>query len=364
MMPNNISIFLDIALSLIFFYFLTSMFVSGIVEFIHTLIEKRAAFFQKAIEKLRDSPIDSPNSFWLKLKNNSFVKNLDDETDKNWKLWGRKMSYLDSTTFVSAIINMLGDVKLDENQTIGEGFEKIKKQIEAFDAGTFQQILKTIAQESTSLEIFELKLANWFNQYMEHVSGWFKRYSRLTVMLTSVVVTIALNLNTVVITKQLASNKALRDAIVSKAIKYVDDTKLNLKDTTTIFKNDADFKTFVKNNYADLYTRLNKVSKDPSLKQTYFRGVDTLTYREATSKYLESKIESLGFNIGYQFSEKSCCVVIKEAFYQNNMNVWLTIIGWTLTVAALSFGAPFWFDLLVKLVNVRNVMKKPSKDDN
>lgn len=35
------------------------------------------------------------------------------------------------------------------------------------------------------------------------------------------------------------------------------------------------------------------------------------------------------------------------------------LLGWLLTALALSLGAPFWFDLLGKLVNVRSGMRRP-----
>ena len=38
---------------------------------------------------------------------------------------------------------------------------------------------------------------------------------------------------------------------------------------------------------------------------------------------------------------------------------WCQIVGWLITGLALSLGAPFWFDLLNKLVNVRHSMHKP-----
>jgi hypothetical protein len=37
------------------------------------------------------------------------------------------------------------------------------------------------------------------------------------------------------------------------------------------------------------------------------------------------------------------------------------IFGWLLTVIAVSMGAPFWFDLLNKLMNIRNAGGKPEK---
>jgi hypothetical protein len=40
----------------------------------------------------------------------------------------------------------------------------------------------------------------------------------------------------------------------------------------------------------------------------------------------------------------------------------LKLLGWLITAFALSLGAPFWFDLLNKFVNVRHGMRKPDAD--
>jgi hypothetical protein len=40
---------------------------------------------------------------------------------------------------------------------------------------------------------------------------------------------------------------------------------------------------------------------------------------------------------------------------------WWCLIGWSLTALAMMVGAPFWFDLLNRLVNIRNVGIKPSR---
>jgi hypothetical protein len=55
----------------------------------------------------------------------------------------------------------------------------------------------------------------------------------------------------------------------------------------------------------------------------------------------------------------------------NTWKDWLErLLGWLLTVLALSMGAPFWFDLLNKFMNVRytgkspdETSKKPEKQD-
>jgi hypothetical protein len=41
----------------------------------------------------------------------------------------------------------------------------------------------------------------------------------------------------------------------------------------------------------------------------------------------------------------------------------LQILGWLLTAAALSLGAPFWFDLLNQIINLRGAGTKPQRAD-
>jgi hypothetical protein len=36
-----------------------------------------------------------------------------------------------------------------------------------------------------------------------------------------------------------------------------------------------------------------------------------------------------------------------------------SIFGWLITALAISLGAPFWFDLLNKFINLRNAGKNP-----
>lgn len=53
----------------------------------------------------------------------------------------------------------------------------------------------------------------------------------------------------------------------------------------------------------------------------------------------------------------------KLAKYSNS-NVWwqaflLKILGWIISGVAISMGAVFWFDVLSKVINIRNSGKKP-----
>jgi hypothetical protein len=41
----------------------------------------------------------------------------------------------------------------------------------------------------------------------------------------------------------------------------------------------------------------------------------------------------------------------------------IRLIGWLITGIAISLGAPFWFDLLSKFVNIRAAGQKPARAD-
>jgi len=40
------------------------------------------------------------------------------------------------------------------------------------------------------------------------------------------------------------------------------------------------------------------------------------------------------------------------------------VLGWLLTMIAVSLGAPFWFDMLNKIINIRNAGTKPATSDS
>ena len=41
--------------------------------------------------------------------------------------------------------------------------------------------------------------------------------------------------------------------------------------------------------------------------------------------------------------------------------LWTHAIGWILTALAVSIGAPFWFDLLNRFMNIRNAGRAPDE---
>ena len=81
---------------------------------------------------------------------------------------------------------------------------------------------------------------------------------------------------------------------------------------------------------------------------TQVRGDSSVTAREAVNR-LENIRLPIGWPRPYRISE-------------NPMIAWpSTILGWMLTALAVSLGAPFWFDLLNKVMVIRSTVKPHEK---
>jgi hypothetical protein len=377
---NNISVLLDVALSLTFFYLIASMFVSGIVEFINTLIEKRSDLLWEALGKLQNS--------WAKgqtgsLEEHPLVRFFEHEKGM---AWSKAVSYISTSTFVIVVLDKM-------KYTNGDDLTKLKDLLLSnLEEGDFKKIISIFLNESKNIKEFKEKLSTWFDQYMVQVSGWYKRYTRIVLWIVSLIVTICLNLNSITITQQLYTDPVLRESMVKQALdaaksksfadfektkdssflKNLQKTNSSLVNSTDRIKSDTNkvlaayrqFKKLPDSVTANKdsipwkspsFVKFVKESKDSTLivKGLVFKEnlstSDSLQVKNLYLQYLQQSITGLGLPIGW--THENC----------DSINFW-NFIGWILTAAALSFGAPFWFDLLLKIVNIRNVVNKQNVD--
>ena len=84
-----------------------------------------------------------------------------------------------------------------------------------------------------------------------------------------------------------------------------------------------------------------------------------------TENTTQQKEESQGWlfacNTDNTKQQKKECQESPSFFYLYKKNYYLkAILGWIVTAIAISMGANFWFDLLGKVINVRNTGGKPA----
>jgi hypothetical protein len=264
---------------------------------------------------------------------------------------------------------------------------RFQKALELMKPGPLNQHLKTFNEKADgNYDKLKQLIENWYNDYMDRVTGWFKIDQRNKLLIAGFVVAIGLNVDSIHLIRTLSFDPSMRSRLVATAETVTDNynalSDSLKKDSTALEQLVITLKTDSTNN--------------PTLKQKTLTAKlkinnDKLGLNEAHQQRMDSVmdvISDLNIPIGWSndvpplsyfktFNDNLVedCAKIKVykknrhnglaqyTNYRNNCDTWtnwlLWFLGITITAYSLSFGAPFWFDLLVKLVNLRRAGKKP-----
>jgi hypothetical protein len=152
----------------------------------------------------------------------------------------------------------------------------------------------------------------WFDSSMDRVSGWYKRKTQLVLFLIGLGAAVVMNVNSFSIAQFLYKDKPTRDALVAQAQSVVN-TPDSVRQKLTF--------------------------------QQIHTSIDTLNLPIGWVKDSTTWYRPAGSTVG----PPSLAGIVG------------TLGGWLLTAFAVSFGAPFWFDLLNKFMVVRSTVKPHEK---
>lgn len=183
-----------------------------------------------------------------------------------------------------------------------------------------KRVLGAMVQSSGG-KIDELvaELEQWIDSSLKVLSDDFKRCLQWITLMVGFALAAALNLDSAAAASSLYADKQLRDGLVASAQNYV-------KQTTP-----------------DLIEQCSKLSLDERRASDECKPVLALGTAIATRA---EEFASLPFGWTDATKYDSCSWIIR-------------IGGWLLTAIAAALGAPFWFDLLNRLVNLRNSVAPP-----
>ena len=198
-------------------------------------------------------------------------------------------------------------------------------------------------------------IENWYDTAMDRVSGWYKRRTQFIIFAIGFFVAIGINADTVFIVQKLSSDKALRDSVAAAAVEYA-------KASATASPSSS-------------ASPSPSPSPSPSASPCGPGKQDTPECRYLKSK---AELESLGLPIGWATAGERREGVSEEdqkrlnwpgLHFWDGKNFWINwgvqfryhILGWLLTAMAVSLGAPFWFDMLNKIIVIRSTVKPKEK---
>jgi hypothetical protein len=292
---------LEIAIGLAFVFFLLSIVVSAVTEGIARLKDKRAKQLREGLEGMLGK------AFADKVREHPLTKN-----DLGDIPQGKDPSYLSARNFSLALAHVVKDGDTSGIKGIRKGIQNLG---DSNDAAQLRRQLQPLLEEAELLrrprEQFAKFLESteaWYDDTMDRVSGWYKRWTWLVNLVVAAIVAVGLNASAVRIVERLQSDETVRAAVVAGAEKTAQEGAKEEKEPSQRGGEAAE--TAVKELKALDVPFLWSYDNDP------FRGGDAWTIVAA-------------------------------------------IVGWLITAVAISFGAPFWFDALGKLSRLRTTGKKP-----
>lgn len=292
---------LDIAIALVLMFLVLSLMGTVINELIATAISLRAKTLKAAIQNL----LDDPN-----LRAAFYKHGLIDGAKKT----AGDPSYLTGETFAMAIVGSLDPAKPLP------GFAEAQAAIQKMpDSNIRDALLAQVTKAGTDIVKLRNETANYFDSSMDRVSGVYKRYLKWISLGVGFVMVVALNADTIKVGAALWNDASLRAQMVASA-------QSELK-----------------------------------------AGPPAATGSAATTSYttqlieLEKKVRPLPIGLtSATFDFLFSASTLKWLFTLPGFWWALTkLAGLTITALAISLGAPFWFDILQKFMNVRGTGIKP-----
>ncbi|MEP6754226.1 MAG: hypothetical protein ABJA67_01895 [Chthonomonadales bacterium] len=301
---------LEIAVGLIFIYLVLSLVCTSVNEYIAQMIGLRAENLYKAIHGLFDGP--DAARIAEDIYHHSMVLKLGQKTDKIRKTEDgdvnvrKKPSYIPAATFSAAITDLIGLVEpAGATETLEAGhFEKALTPAEGrYDKQILNALRPLIDSANGNLDTARKNIEKWYDDAMERASGWYKRKIQILSFCVAMSVAIITNADSLMMLDRLWASPAQRTQIEAAA-------KNLSKDPLP-----ADAKT------------LDKATKDAATGLLGWKPANT-----------PNEPRSLPVDVGG----------------------WgMKVLGLIITAFAASLGAPFWFDMLSKVMKISSSGSSP-----
>jgi hypothetical protein len=303
---------LDIVTGLIFIYLLYSLLATTIQEGIAAMLRLRATTLEDGIKRmLNDS---KTGQFANNFLNHTLIKYMG-------KADGKTPSYITSPNFSLVLTEVLkdGQTGLNDAEKINNFITKNLADSKTNGSGIEPETLKAIRifwdNANHDVAAFKTSLEKWYDDTMDRVSGWYKRKTQLILLIIGLALAIIFNINSIEIVKKLSVDKDAISGLVKMAVQY-------------------------NKSHATLPNDTNKQTQGMFIKVS-----DTLRNQ---LKQTESLMAT-----GHTCNE-FCC-----PFKPYDLVV--ALLGWLITALAISLGAPFWFDLLQKVISLRGTGDTPEE---
>lgn len=318
---------LDVVIGLTFIYLIVALVCTAVTEMYAGGLDRREKNLNAGIANLLgEHACDNTNRRTTVPFNNpvNSAQNLFDSAVTAFYLHpmikalhedGTRPSYIPSETFSKVIFDLFAptDGTSRSKETFVAGIKNALP-----DGSDLRRTLLTLSAEAADMTQLKSSLESWFNNSMDRVSAWYKNKSQLSVLVIALIICFFMNADTIQIVKDLYNNPTERNSLVTQAQQAVK----NVTIATPAGKRET-----VDNEAKSALDALGKLNSSG------------ITWGWGNEYYLS--FAKWNWDNVFEALFKTCGIVF--------------------TAIAASLGAPFWFDTLNKLINLRAVNKSPEE---
>jgi hypothetical protein len=317
---------LEVAIGVIFVFTLVSIICSAIREGLEAWLKTRAAFLEHGIRELLHDKDAKEEGIARSFYNHPLIYCLFASEYKPgpatkrpgaWTNGAHLPSYIPAKNFALALMDIAARgpetdfVSSDPNSPV-ISLASIRMNIENLRNPAVQRVLLTaIDSAQGDLNKAQSNIESWYDSGMDRVSGWYKRSTHWVIFWIGLFTAIALNINIITIGNYLSHNDVARAAIVARA---------------------------------------EAAARDPDFGSRNYYAV-------------RSELDSLGLPIGWTNgwgAPRQGYDPVTDDFEAWN-HFFAPFLGWLLIAFAATMGAPFWFDILNKVMVIRSTVKPHEK---
>lgn len=320
-------VILEVAIGIVFLFMLVSIICSAIREGIESLLKTRAAYLERGIRQLLHDPDGTglAKDFYEHPLIGSLYPSTYDPQPHSHLVGtldrGRNLpAYIPAANFAVALMDLAARGADPAVASHPDGPKLTVSGIRAnvLDIENVQvrrALLTAVDAAQNDLNRVQQNLEAWYDSGMDRVSGWYKKSTQNILFGIGFVVALLLNINVITVADYLYRDDTARSAVMA---------------------------------------RVETIAGDSSVLDDYnlaLAQLDTLT-------------TTINLPIGWAGGWGSPLrgdEPRSHGFWNDFAN---PLLGWLITAFAATFGAPFWFDLLNKMMVVRSTVKPREKSQD
>jgi len=216
----DINVIVQVAIGIIFVWIILAVITSQLQDWIASALSWRASMLEETIKHMLGDP-NLKNRFY----NHPLIKGLHTHDGK------RKPGGIPEDKFALVLFEEVMNSGVSVTD-VKDTFDKLKKNVtalKAMEAGTelkeFATSLDTLligiedkaGEAADKINEARMRVEGWFNNSMERLGGAYRRRMQMVAIIVGIVVAAALNADTAFIASRLWSDPVLRETVVAQA---------------------------------------------------------------------------------------------------------------------------------------------------